>query len=46
MRLVLLGRRDATIGKNNGRRDFWRNMEEQRNEMWYEKNINIYINIL
>ena len=32
MRLVLLGSRDTIIGKNNGRRDFWRNM------IWYEKN--------
>ena len=31
MRLVLLGRRDTIIGKNNDRRDFWRNMEGQRN---------------
>ena len=38
MRLVLLGRRDIIIGKNNGRRDFLRNMEGQRNGMWYEKN--------
>ena len=38
MRLVLLGRRDTNIGKNNGRRDFWRNMEGQRNGIWYERN--------
>ena len=38
MRLVLLGRRDTIIWKNNGIRDFWRNMEGQRNGIWYELN--------
>ena len=38
MRLVLLGIRDTNIGKNNGRRDFWRNMGGQRNGIWYERN--------
>ena len=38
MRLVLLGRRDTIIGKNNRRRDYWRNMEGQRNGIWYERN--------
>ena len=47
MRLVLLGRRDTIIGKNNSRRDFWRNMEGQRNGIWYERNYEyIFINIL
>ena len=49
MKLVLLGRRDTNIGKDNIRRDFWRNMEGQRNGIWYErkyKYIYIYINIL
>ena len=45
MRLVLLGRRDTIIGKNKGRRDFWRNMEGQRNRIWMKKIINIYIYI-
>ena len=31
MILVLSGRRDTIIGENNSRRDFWRNMEGQRN---------------
>ena len=38
MRLVLLGRRNVIIVKNNGRRDFWRNVEGQRNGIWYELN--------
>ena len=38
MRLVLLESRDTIIGKNNGRRDFWRNMEGLRNIIWYERN--------
>ena len=38
MRLVLLGRRDTIREKNNGRRDFWRHMEGQRNGIWYEHN--------
>ena len=36
MRLVLLERSDTIIGKNNSRRDLCRNMERQRNEIWYE----------
>ena len=43
MRLVLLGRRDTIIKKNNGRSDFWRNMEGLRNGIWYEKNLKLYI---
>ena len=47
MRLVLLGRRDTIIGKNNEIRDFSRNMKRQRNGIWYERNYKyIYINIL
>ena len=38
MRLVILGSRYIIIGKNNGRGDFWRNMERQRNRLWYEQN--------
>ena len=38
MRLVLLWSRDTIKGKNNGRKDFWRNMEGLRNGIWYEKN--------
>ena len=45
MRLVLLGRRDTIIRKNNGRKNFWRNMEGQRNGIWYEQNY-IYIYII
>ena len=33
-----LGNRDTSVRKNNGRRDFWRNMEGLRNEIWYERN--------
>ena len=32
MRLMLLGSKDTIIEKNNSRRDFWRNIEGQRNE--------------
>ena len=38
MRLMLLGRGDTTIGKNNSRRDFSRNIEGQRNGIWSEQN--------
>ena len=38
MRLVLLWSIDNIIGKNNSRRDFWRNMEEIRSRICYEKN--------
>ena len=38
MRLVLLGSIDTIIGKNNDRRDFWRNMEAPRKKIWYEQN--------
>ena len=48
MRLVLLGRRDIVIGKNNGRRDF-RDIKKDY-EMKYDKKeiktIFIYIYIL
>ena len=38
MRLVLLGSRDTIVEKDNSRRDLWRNMEGQRNGIWYEQN--------
>ena len=38
MILVLLGSRDTIIEKNNGRNNFWRNMERLKNGIWYEKN--------
>ena len=37
MKLVLLARRDTNIGRNSGRKDFWRNMEGQRNGIWHER---------
>ena len=33
MRLMILGSRDTIIEKNNGRRDFWRNIEGLTNEL-------------
>ena len=41
MRLVLLGSRDTIIGKNNSRRDLWRNIEGLRNGIWYEIELEI-----
>ena len=46
MRLVLLGKRDTIIEKNNSRRDFWRNMKDKEMEYVMSKIINIFINIL
>ena len=42
MGLVLLRSRE-TIGTNNVRRDFQRNMKGLRNGIWYEEIRNIYI---
>ena len=43
MRLVLLRSKYRIIGKINGRRDFWRNMEGQRNGMCMNDIRNRYI---
>ena len=47
MRLVLFGRRDTIIGKNNGRRNFFGEIWKDK-EMEYGMNeiINIYTNII